>query len=258
MADFVKKAMMGYYKDVPGGESDPECTHVILTKKEYGQLLKEKAKAEQENWNTKHDADRAIQRAKSEAQCQVQQIDAAAQQRVSDIEQELATAQKEAEYQRGLNANLLRISRERANADRKLKPKKDHTGYFVVLTAEKDYRFKVSRHQWGQARLWETMLQSPYSVDFTEEQARKQIREDLFGENGGSSWLINGLGIALTYHKQYEDLIELNDWESKYKDKNIALKPELKLRANFRAGYWEASFLHTKPLGVVPPEMRVR
>lgn len=62
----------------------------------------------------------------------------------------------------------------------------------------------------------------------------------------------------MTYHKQYEDLIELNDWESKYKDKNIALKPELKLRANFRAGYWEASFLHTKPLGVVPPEMRVR
>ena len=32
MAEFVKKAMMGYYKDAPGGESDPECTHVILKK----------------------------------------------------------------------------------------------------------------------------------------------------------------------------------------------------------------------------------
>lgn len=124
MAEFVKKAMMGYYKDAPGGESDPECTHVILTKKEYGQLLIEKAQAEQESRNTRYDADRAIQRAKSDAQRQVQQIDAESQQRVSDMEQELATAQKEAEYQRGLNANLLRISRERANADRKLKPKK--------------------------------------------------------------------------------------------------------------------------------------
>lgn len=258
MAEFVKKTMMGYYKEVPGGESDPECTHVILTKKEYGQLLKEKAQAEQESRDTRYDADRAIQKARNEAQRQVQQIDAEAQQRELDMEQELAMAQQEAEYQRGLNANLLRISRERANADRKLKPKKEHTGYFVVVTNEKDYRFKISRSQWRQVRLWETMLQSPYSVDFTEEQARKQIREDLFGENEGSSWLINGLGIALTYHKRYEDLIDLKDWETKYKNQNIALKLELKLRANFRAGYWEASFLHTKPLGVVPPGMRVQ
>lgn len=137
MAEFVKKAMMGYYKDAPGGESDPECTHVILTKKEYGQLLKEKTQAEQESRDTRHDADRAIQRAKSEAQRQVQQIDAEAQQRVSDMEQELATAQKEAEYQRGLNANLLRISRERANADRKLKPKKTIQDILLYLLLKK-------------------------------------------------------------------------------------------------------------------------
>ena len=93
MVEFVKKTMMGYYKEVPGGESDPECTHVILTKKEHGQLLKEKARAEQENRDTRYEADRAIQRAKSEAQRQVQQIDAEAQQRVSDMEQELAKAQ---------------------------------------------------------------------------------------------------------------------------------------------------------------------
>ena len=73
----------------------------------FGAWFPKASPAPKENWNTKHDADRAIQRAKSEAQCQVQQIDAAAQQRVSDIEQELATAQKEAEYQRGLNANLI-------------------------------------------------------------------------------------------------------------------------------------------------------
>lgn len=128
MAEFVKKTMMGY-KEVPGGQSDPECTHVILKEKEYSQLLKEKAQAEQESRNTRYDADRAIQRAENEAQRQVQQIDAAAQQRVSDMEGELATTRQEVEYQRGLNANLLRISKERANADRKLKPKKEHTGF---------------------------------------------------------------------------------------------------------------------------------
>ena len=257
MAEFVKKTMMGY-KDVPGGNSDPECTHVILTRTEYEKQLREISAAEQKARNTKYDADREIQRVRNDAQRRVSTAKAEAEQRAEAMEQELAMAQKEAEYQRGLNANLLRISRERANADRKLKPKKEHTGYFVVSTLEKDYRFKINRHQWEQTRLWETMLQSPYSVDFTEEQARKQIREDLFGVDQDSLWLIGGIGIVSAYDGRYEDLIKLKDWETKYEAENIAMKPELKLRVNFRAGYWEASFLHTKPLGVVPPEMRVR
>lgn len=37
---------------------------------------------------------------------------------------ELERVKQEAAYQRRLNENLLRISRERANADRELRPKK--------------------------------------------------------------------------------------------------------------------------------------
>ena len=66
------------------------------------------------------------------------------------------------------------------------------------------------------------------------------------------------LATANCFAQSYEELIEREDWATKYKTKNVALRSELKLRANFRAGYWEVSFLHTKPLGVVPPEMRVR
>ena len=256
MAEFVKKTMMGY-KEVPGGASDPECTHVILKEKEYEQQLRKISVAEQEARNTKNDADREIRQVRSDAQSRVSAAEAEADQRVKALEQELAEAQKEAEYQRGLNANLLRISKERANADRKLKPKKEHTGYFVVVTNEKDYRFKVSRHQWAQVRIWETTLQSPYPVDFTEQQARKQIWGDLFDAERDDN-LLYKVGIAHSFGKPYEELIEIEGWATKYKTKNIALRSELKLRANFRAGYWEASFLHTKPLGVVPPEMRVR
>ena len=254
MAEFVKKTMMGY-KEVPGGASDPECTHVILKEKEYEQQLRKISVAEQEARNAKYDADREIRQVRSDAQSRVSAAVAEADQRVKALEQELAEAQKEAEYQRGLNANLLRISKERANADRKLKPKKEHTGYFVVVTNEKDYRFKVSRHQWNQVRIWETVLQSPYPVDFTEQQARKQIWGDLFDRDDN---LIYKIGIAYSFGKPYEELIERADWATKYKTKNVALRSELKLRANFRAGYWEVGFLHTKPLGVVPPEMRVR
>ena len=257
MARYVKLGTLGGYKDVPGGQSDPECTHVILKKKEFEQQIQKISMAEQEARNAKYDADREIRQVRSDAQSRVTSAEAEADQRVKALEQELAKAQKEAEYQQGLNANLLRISRERANAERKLRPKKEHTGYFVVVTNEKDYRFKVSRHQWNQVRVWETVLQSPYPVDFTEEQARKQIWEDLFGVDK-SCYLLRVIGIMFSYGKQYEEMIKIEDWDTKYKGKNIALRSELKLRANFRAGYWEASFLHTKPLEVVPPEMRVR
>ena len=36
--DICQAGNFGGYKDVPGGQSDPECTHVILTQKEYDQI----------------------------------------------------------------------------------------------------------------------------------------------------------------------------------------------------------------------------
>lgn len=60
MAEFMKRTALGGYKPVQGGYSDPECEYVVLTKKEYDQILKEKAQTEQESWNTKYDADKKI------------------------------------------------------------------------------------------------------------------------------------------------------------------------------------------------------
>ena len=247
MAEFVKKTMMGY-KEVPGGQSDPECTHVILKEKEYSQLLKEKAQAEQESRNTRYDADRAIQRAKSDAQRQVQQIDAEAQQRVSDMEGELATARQEAEYQRGLNANLLRISKERANADRKLKPKKERTGYVVVSSEEREYRYRDGK-KWKKVKLWETVLQSPYTVDFTEEQARVQITRELFPK--GEYWPITKIGITARYGGTYEGMLADNSVSDDFLQCNVLVAQQQRLRANFRAGYWEIVRMHPMYLRIV-------
>ena len=51
MSEFVKKTIMGY-KAVSDGQSDSECTHVILTKEEYKQLLEEIST--QKTYYTKH------------------------------------------------------------------------------------------------------------------------------------------------------------------------------------------------------------
>lgn len=154
--------------------------------------------------------------------------------------------------QHALNANLLRISRERANADRGLRPKKVHTGYVVVTSSEKEIRYRGGRNKLLTAKVWETVLQSPYSVDFTESQARQLIEEDLLTEKNG---LLADVGITLICHGNgYETLTEVENWKEIKILHNALFSRQL--RANYRVGYWEYIIQHTKPLGIVPIEMR--
>ena len=120
IAEFVKKTVLGY-KEAPGGQSDPECTHVILTLDEYTDMGRKIARA-------KADADEV----RVEAGKQLRKDREDMKKTVDELKQEVEALHQRAEYLDGLNRNLLRIARERANADRKLKPKKRHTGYVVV------------------------------------------------------------------------------------------------------------------------------
>lgn len=201
MARYVKLGTLGGYKDVPGGQSDPECTHVIMTKKEYDQIYSEKAKAEREVSSTKYEAERAINDARRGAQYTAQQAAAEAQKKVEAMEADLAAERAESAHQRALNANLLRISRERANADRKLKPKKEHTGYVVVLSEETDHQYKDGNRHVRRVLLWKTVIQSPYVVDFPEAQVREQILEELLRKNEDGYRLIDRLGINGIYNR---------------------------------------------------------
>ena len=118
MGEFVKKTLVGY-KEVPGGRSDPECTHVILTLEEYEGQLRRIAAAEREAQSMKHKAEKTLRSVRSDAQQRIQAAEAEAAQKVAELEGELEEERRESDYQRGLNKNLLRIARERANADRK-------------------------------------------------------------------------------------------------------------------------------------------
>ena len=177
----------------------------------------------------------------------------------------LEAEQAENNYQRSLNENLLRISRERANADRKLKPKKGHTGYCVVLSVEKEHRYGTGKYM-RRVLLWETVIQSPYGVDLPEELVRKQVTEELTCEGATENSLIHRIGIDEFYPGSYAAMMknrnkrpwyeipEETDEPEEHKEENIMLLPHF--RANFKTGYWEAVFSHTRPLGVVPWDMR--
>ena len=252
MARFVKAGTFGY-KVVLGGQFDQECTHVILKLKEYNKLLQEKARAEQKARNTKYNAERAIDKAKREAICTAQKAAEEARQTVADMKEVLAAERAESAHQRALNVNLLRIAKERANADRNLKPKKEHTGYVVVVSEVREYRYRSGK-KWNRVKLRETVIQSHYTVDFSETEVETQIERELFPKN--DVWLIGRIGITGRYDGTYEEMMEDSSVDEELLKRNILLKGQQRLRANFRSGYWEVICLHTKPLDVVPKDMR--
>ena len=242
MSEFVKKTMIGY-KELDSGRSNPECTHVILTVKEYDNLLQKIADAEQETRNEKRKAEEEKRASQNREQQTVQKAN-----------QVIEKEKGESAYQKGLNENLLRIARERANADRKLKPKKEHTGYVVVVSSEKIYRYKSGRRL-ESVKLWETVIQSPYSIEFPAKQAKKLILQEFFPETG--EWEAARLGIERWVAGDYEDFLSAADKNEEFMKQNVALMGYRSFRANYRAGYWEVVLVHTRPLGVVPKDMRV-
>ena len=141
MAKFAKKTTLGY-KLVEGGSSNSECTHVILTLDEYDGLKREISSAQQAAKNAEYNADKKIHQIQSEAQSRITDAEKKIAKNTAEWEKKLAAEQQESALQRGLNANLLRITKERANAERDLKPKKEHTGYVVLTSVEKESRYQ--------------------------------------------------------------------------------------------------------------------
>ena len=231
---------------------DGECTHVIQTRQEYEMLLNQRDRAQREKEEAERAATREITRVKQEAAHEADRAAQMAQAQIDDLLQQVERKTAEIADQRALNANLLRILRERANADRGLRPKKVHTGYVVVTSSEKEIRYRGGRNKLLTAKVWETVLQSPYSVDFTESQARQLIEENLLTEKNG---LLADVGITLICHGNgYETLTEVENWKEIKILHNALFSRQL--RANYRVGYWEYIIQHTKPLGIVPIEMR--
>ena len=101
MGEFVKKTMMGY-REVPGGHSDPECTHVILTEAEYAKLLRQLSDAEQKARITKSEADKEIREANREADRKAQEAALKANQAIEEWRAALEAERAESAHQRHL------------------------------------------------------------------------------------------------------------------------------------------------------------
>lgn len=256
MPKFVRKAALDRYPEVAGGRSSADWTHVLLTEEEYNELLRKISVAERDVSEAKQRAERAISDAKWEAAQKAQQVRQEAQEQVAAIQGELEQERAESAHQRALNANLLRVSRERANADRNLKPKKERCGYVVVNSEEKETGFRAGGKRLHKVMLWETTIQTPYSVQMAEAVVRKQIEEDLFPA-GKKAMIVGRIGITGKFNGSYEKFLEgkTQNPEDSFYNGNVVISRQQRLKRRFRLEYWEVAIVHTKPLGDIPEDL---
>ena len=242
--------MVGY-KTVAGGSSDPECTHVILTLNEYNKLHQRIRTAINDGERAKDEAARAAAASADNAEKAVRKIQEETAQKIEQIQRRLLVEQEAKIYQMGLNQRLLDISRERSNKDRNIRPKKERSGYVVLSSRQKKYKYKKNRDHISEVYLWETVIQTPYVVSFTAEQVMTETQE-LFERDEQGHWLIGRLGIAGEYSGKYEDMLD-DPRCAAWKDYNIIV--EKIFNANVKVGYWEIFITHTKPLDNIGTEL---
>mgnify|MGYP000024792892 FL=1 len=65
--------------------------------------------------------------------------------------------------------------------------------------------------------------------------------------------LISRIGIEECFPGKYDDMI---DSPRGFQLAALNVMLERRLQANYKTGYWEVVFSHTKPLGLVPEDMR--
>ena len=107
MSKFVKRGPLGVYFEVSGGQSDPDCSHVILTLLEYNQLLEDIAQAKRDKISAVNEFNTKIDKINAQANKTLQN----AERDISSLEDQLAAESRTAALQREINQNLIRICR---------------------------------------------------------------------------------------------------------------------------------------------------
>lgn len=224
---------------------------MILTLDEYDELHQRIRAAINDGKRAKDEAARVTAASAANAEAAVKKIQEDSAQKIARLQNKVEIERAGKEYQIGLNLNFKRIARERANADRGIRPKKERSGYVVLASRQKKYRYKKNRNDMAEVYLWETVIQTPYSVDFTAEQAMTETQE-LFERDENGEWLIGKLGIRGEYNGKYEDMLD-DPRCATWMDYNIIV--EKIFNANVKAGYWEIIITHTKPLNNIGTEL---
>lgn len=289
MPRYYKRGALGRMIEAEGGSSDPELAEVRMTDEEYWDLwdqirsskrvaesaLAEGEKQKNEAWRQ---ANRAVERARSEADAEAKRKIAVAQQSAAEnaeeasaLRERLERTEADLKKAKDLHENLIRIMRERANQVRGVIPKKDHDGYIILESRQWTERYtednwdsEEHKKQYDNdndrklaiengylhmerknADVWRSVMQTPYNASLPVEQIQDRIALEI-----GAVLADIGIETRLKaeYNGKYYDFGTHGDGRKK------TGMYRWKYKANYRAGFWELEIFTTGSLQV--PEHR--
>ena len=255
--EYVKKSSLGGFRTC----EEKDATHILQTQDEYSEMIsiatmyrdnsritEAKEKKAREKWSGLQSENRKLLEEVSSLRRQLSHCSQGAQ-RASALEKEklalqdritnLEEAVKQAER---LNRNLLRICTERSNADRNVRPKKQHDGYLVLQSRE-----------WRERLLdksilctWKSVIQTPYDASMEPEIAESKIFRDLVDH------VLGDLGV-----RRYVPADENGRCPLPEKRASDNVLYCWRFNADYRSGYWSVIIYTINPL-VVSPERRAK
>lgn len=145
-------------------------THYILTQDEYNDIIHEKQNSKKTIQCLKDAYNTDISAVKRDMS------DQASEER-SQMIRDMRTMSDEIIRLKDLNRNLIRIAKERSNAQRKLTPKKTHKGYLVMSQGQTQYTHRSSKNTFN-LTCWSVKIQTPYDAALPAE-VIEEIERDL-------------------------------------------------------------------------------
>ena len=242
----VYQGVMGGFSVIREGDEKHDPTHYILTIREYNDLQKriKDAKAAAENAEKlQHQAEDkmrdGIKEAKKNAQKEIKEerekIKAEMQQAISDK----VSAEK-------LNEQLLVIMKNRANAARGIKPKKQHDGYVVLRSEQYEFTHQLDRKSRESLVLWRTVIQTPIDISINIKEAEKVVNEAL----------VNRIAARLGWEKASlrGGSLSNNIKEVDEKGWGASILLDIKFRQNTKTKLWEVTYIHNRSI-TIPEDM---
>ena len=261
--EYVKKQTFGGVRTC----HKDEATHVLQTVSDYDELIEiaamyrdnaRKAESREKKTREKYTAllseNEQIQDNNSSLRAQISSLHkkisnsaqfadlaASLEEEKTALQDHIAELEEAVEQAQGLNRNLLRISRERANADRRISPKKKHDGYLVLESREWRERLsdKTIMHT------WKSVIQTPYDASMEPETVENQIFDDLV------NFVLGDLGVS-----RYIPAEDGNCMCPEDGDTGNTMYC-WRYNADYRSGYWSVIIFTIHPL-IVPQERRAR
>lgn len=232
--EFIK-GTLGYREVKPNKET---ATHMLYTTIEHDDKSEKIINLEEYVIKLQDAFEKEVTKILVEANSNIQNTKENAENKIKEMKIELHKALNQIKHLENINKNLLRVAKEKANAQRKLQPKKQHCGYVlqlvepVIFTHKDTHKRRVEITSFD---CWRFRLQTPYNVFFDLEAVTDLVHKDYYNRLADIIGVHEGYANGGLENSKAEEVIKI------FKEKdNFYFKKSFKINAT--RGFWEVEY----------------